>query len=404
MIHNFNNMNNTIIIKFSGIVKDFDGELSQCEWDIPSNPNEKVQDLLSRFLRISGINKGDYRFYINNKSLENYKSSTLSQINLVNNSRIDISYVELESFKDKKSVYIKFIKFSNYSAFNCFKELKGILKLCLLKEIASKIDLLYLDQIYNTKRIPENLYYILKILKESYIEENTEAAITIKKIMEKENGCNIINFSNFVEQQIDQGWLRQVINYVPKHYLNDINDTIFRLGKYEGYIEFFEKEINNSLRNSVFEFSPVSFVILDRQDYDTFEIERRKCPNRCDRILYHGTQIHPISCILTGLFRKSEKSGYQHGKGVYFTDSLDYCWFYGGSIDNRANMNIIPKVGETFTAITNLVYYDINELLKVTNSYTRIQPGKNQVNFAYAASTSETIIEPDPRKFLELNM
>ena len=113
------------------------------------------------------------------------------------------------------------------------------------------------------------------------------------------------------------------------------------------------------MKKNVFEFSIVSLVVLDRQDYDTFEIERRKCPNRCDRILYHGTQIHPISCILTGLFRRSEKSGYQHGKGVYFTDSLDYCWFYGGSIDNRANMNKIPKVGETFTAITNLVYYDL---------------------------------------------
>ena len=30
------------------------------------------------------------------------------------------------------------------------------------------------------------------------------------------------------------------------------------------------------------------------------------------------------------MFKRSEKSGYQHGKGVYFTDSLDYAWYYGG--------------------------------------------------------------------------
>ena len=42
----------------------------------------------------------------------------------------------------------------------------------------------------------------------------------------------------------------------------------------------------------------------------TFENEREKCPNRVERILYHGTSIEPISCILTGLFRRSEYKGY----------------------------------------------------------------------------------------------
>ena len=236
-------MNPSIIIKFRGIVRDFDGEKSRCEWDIPSNPYEKVQDLISRFFQISGINKDKHRlYYNNNQNLENYKLCTLSQINLMHNSIINISYIQLESLSDDKMlIYIKFIKFSQYSAFNRCKELKGILKLSLLNEIASKIDDSYLDQVHIMRYIPDNIYYILKILKNSDFDESNKATEVIEKILAKENGCNIINFSNFVEEQIDQNWMQQLMNFVPKNYLNEINDTNFRLGKYQNFCHFLKQ-------------------------------------------------------------------------------------------------------------------------------------------------------------------
>jgi hypothetical protein len=116
------------------------------------------------------------------------------------------------------------------------------------------------------------------------------------------------------------------------------------------------------------------------------------------RLLYHGTQEEPTSCILTAMFKRSEGVCCQHGEGVYFTDSLDYCYFYGGK-DNRCNMNKIPPVGDCFTAICSWVYNDKNGKLKVNDYNTRKRPGKNQINFAYAASTSETIQNPNPHKF-----
>ena len=48
-------------------------------------------------------------------------------------------------------------------------------------------------------------------------------------------------------------------------------------------------------------------VIMEREDLQIFEKERKNCPNRVDKILYHGTGIKPISCILTGYFKKSLK-------------------------------------------------------------------------------------------------
>ena len=170
--------------------------------------------------------------------------------------------------------------------------------------------------------------------------------------------------------------------------MDDINDIKRRLLNYNEYIKLFEKDFEKRKRQSVFEFSIISMAIMEREDFQTFEKERNICPNRVDKILYHGTSIEPISCILTGYFRKSEDKCYQHGKGVYFTDMLDYCWFYGGS-DNRSNGNKIPKINETFTRIACSTYYDKNGWRKVYDwKYT---PNKNEINFAYAKSDFSTI-------------
>lgn len=33
------------------------------------------------------------------------------------------------------------------------------------------------------------------------------------------------------------------------------------------------------------------------------------------------------------MLHRSEESGYQFGKGVYFTDLFDYAWYYGGKAE-----------------------------------------------------------------------
>ena len=158
------------------------------------------------------------------------------------------------------------------------------------------------------------------------------------------------------------------------------------------------KNLKKQKRESIFEFSVISLVIMERQDFKKFIQEREKCPNRVDKILYHGTQIKPISLILEGEYKKSEEKSFQFGKGVYFTDSLDYCWYYGGDVNNRSNLNNIPNVGETFTFIANSIYYDKELFNRVTDS--KENPKKNEINFAYETGDSKTIYdEPDKTKF-----
>ena len=56
------------------------------------------------------------------------------------------------------------------------------------------------------------------------------------------------------------------------------------------------------------------------------------------------------------------------GKGVYFTDVIDYCWFYGSPKGNRDNCNKIPKIKDTFTLIASSVYYNQKGFKRVYNS------------------------------------
>jgi len=220
----------------------------------------------------------------------------------------------------------------------------------------------------------------------------------IKKVLEKMKGSNILNFSKYIDDTINSDDIKKLFQLLNKKDLEEVKDIKKKLLNYNEYIKLFEKDFEERKRNSIFEFSIISLVIMEREDFQTFEKERKKCPNRIDRILYHGTSIEPISLILTGYFKKSVNRCYQHGKGVYFTDVLDYCWFYGGEISNRSNGNKIPKINETFTFIACSIYYNKEGFRKVKDhAYT---PKKNEINFAFAKEDFSTIKTfPDKTKF-----
>ena len=168
--------------------------------------------------------------------------------------------------------------------------------------------------------------------------------------------------------------------------------------------------------------------------------EREICPNRVERILFHGTNLNPIQNILTGHYKQSkEKDKAIYGQGVYFTDSLDYGWYYGGKGGNRDNFKSIPQINDTFTIIItifnrkalttilliifeivvknifllniiffncllyninyiNSIYYDKEGFKHVFNNFYTNR--KNQINFANSGAESERIITPDKTKFI----
>ena len=371
------------------------------------NPEESLKEVIGRFKLKNLDLKKSYKFLFNSKSL--FPEMKVCHSGLNNKSRI--IFIDSERLKGAgyaswryKIINIKFIKLikdinSNINIFN--SELKSILKLCLLKEISSKFFFWNPDHpkyVELQKNVPDLIVYILSILQNGYVIYKESIKDTITEVIRKEGGSNIINFSNFVDEKIDKNQIAQIMKLLSPNDFKEINDIGFRLSKYNEHITLFSKDIERALRESIFEFSIISLVLIEREDYEKFEQEREKCPNRVDKILYHGTNIEPISSILTGLYKKSVYSGcYLHGKGVYFTDFLDYCWFYGG-IHNRININEIPKVDDNFTLIVNSTYYNKNGFRKVIDyKYT---PKKNEINFAYAGAHTETLINPDFTKFV----
>ena len=276
----------------------------------------------------------------------------------------------------EKEINIKFIKLDRKilknNNYNFNFNLNGLLKLCLLKEISLKMDN---NQI---EALPIMISSILEILKKGKIE-NTQNRECIKEVLNKIRGSDIISFSRYVDKIIDFNYLEKILNFLNYSDFYEINDIKNRLINYNEYIKLFENEFENSKKNSIFEFSIISLVIMERKDYVEFETGRRYCPNRVEKILFHGTSIEPISSILTNSFERAKNHIF--GEGVYFTDSLDYCWYYGGDT-NRKNLNKIPKINEKFSFIASFIYYNNEGLKKVIDSNYILK--KNEINKAQA--------------------
>ena len=258
-------------------------------------------------------------------------------------------------------------------------DLCGILKFCIIKDMSLLIDKNF--DLYK-HRLNKKIKYILEAISGGNIDLN-QTENSIISVLKKFEGINILNFSRFINEYINKDELLNIYKIFKKEEKIEIRKKNNCLHSYSEYMKKFEEEFDLARKNSIFEYRLTSMTIVDRKDLNSFEENKEKCPNRIDKILFHGTGINPSSKILTDMFIRSEKKCYQFGKGVYFTDSLDYAWYYGGK-ENRDNLNKIPKVDERFILVGSYIYYDKNGYKRVyDHKYT---PKQNEINFALADS------------------
>jgi hypothetical protein len=135
------------------------------------------------------------------------------------------------------------------------------------------------------------------------------------------------------------------------------------------YNQVFDVEIEKALINSIFEYKIINIFVVDK-DNENYKIEKSKCLNTKVRILFHGTKLDAITGILSTQFHNAKMHIF--GIGTYFTDQLDYAWYYAGE-GYREQCCIIPKVGATFSIVASEIYYDNAKVEKVFNAKTRDQ-------------------------------
>ena len=128
---------------------------------------------------------------------------------------------------------------------------------------------------------------------------------------------------------------------------------------FQEYLRNFEIEFENSLKNSIFEYNTKFVTYIYRND-EIYKRAKLICNNIETKFLFHGARAWNISRILATNFFKAKT--HYFGDGIYFTDLLDYAWFYANEYENEDkkfdNVGRIPKIKESFSIIVSEIYYD----------------------------------------------
>jgi len=190
---------------------------------VPTTPEEKVSAIIEKYRNMANDHDKNRKFIYNAKNLN--PNLTVGEAGLVDNAIIFV--VRAKNIWGagawyNKEINIKFIKISKNSYNKIVKcNLNGLLKLCLLKEISSKLN------IEQLKNFPEMIKCIMRILKKGYIETEDEIKNTIKEVLKKMEGSNIINFSEFVDETIDSNQIEKMLNLLNKDEFREMNDISF---------------------------------------------------------------------------------------------------------------------------------------------------------------------------------
>ena len=193
----------------------------------------------------------------------------------------------------------------------------------------------------------------------SITDETSRKTLNEKIIaVEDDNEINIYEASKNISIED----INQFIQYISLKAENLEQNQSRIIQRLEEYNNVFDVEIEKALTNSIFEYKIIHIFIVDKDD-SIYKQEKMKCKNRQVKYLFHGTKVDSITSILSSQFRDANKF-HIFGIGVYFTDMLDYAWYYAGEKE-RQNFGKIPKVGETFSVVVSEIYYNKSKLEKV---------------------------------------
>ena len=174
---------------------------------------------------------------------------------------------------------------------------------------------------------------------------------------------------------------------------NNVKEIILN-NKFQDYLKFFEEEFEKALKNSIFEYNTKFIAYIYRNDNQYLE-GKCGCRNMVKKIVFHGTKSEFISSILASEFRHANVHIY--GIGVYFSDLLDYVWYYASENDgNRDNFLKIPKIKDSFSFVASEIYYDSTMFEQVYDTAKRdVKIPKNGIRHVKVNSNSAPIFQSE---------
>ena len=230
-------------------------------------------------------------------------------------------------------------------------KLTGIMKLILIRYISNFINDI---KLIHKQEIREIISELRKGMK---FEEDPEK--DIQSNLKETTGCDILSYAKYGSSVISDEDIDYLINLVGKNMKNQIIKYWSILTKYEEFNRDFEEELFKAIENSYFDYSLIGLSIYQQSTREQYLDSMGKCENTVKKYLYHGTQIGPISKIITTGFLYTRKPFY--GMGIYFSDMLDYVSFYCGGdnfYNRRDNFGKILPVNSTFSCVGTEVYYN----------------------------------------------
>ena len=242
-------------------------------------------------------------------------------------------------------------------------DLSGILQLCLLKYIASEISDLNLIK---NKEIRE----IIKELKEG-VKMTNNPENDIRESLSQTKGNNILTYINYIKEVISKKEILDLINLFDQVKQKKIKGYWSILSKYQDFNKLFEKEFSKIIEKSYFDYSLIGVSIYQHRRRKEFVENLQNCDNCEVRYLLHGTQIDPISNIITSDFKYTRKAFY--GMGIYFSDMIDYISFYSEYKEGcRTNWAKISPVGKTISCVGTEVFYDKDKKKYIFDNNLRV--------------------------------
>lgn len=129
---------------------------------------------------------------------------------------------------------------------------------------------------------------------------------------------NLIEFAKY----IDTNDLNQYFKILSNHSKDQEKNQLKIINQLDQFNKVFDIEIEKSILRSIFEYKIIYIFLSCNDNLNNYNEQKKQCLNKQIKILFHGTTPENVTSIISNQF--FESSNRTFGKGVYFSNILDY--------------------------------------------------------------------------------